>query len=95
VGLRQIPLELAESLPWFFAGEDGAFLGELARALLTKPRARREAAQVQEQLAALKHFFELDLVRLREALRKLGRPGSFVPQAERDALFIRSRFGES
>lgn len=92
VGLRQLPAALADSLPRFFAGEDGAFLGELARALLQKPRARRDASAVQEKLALLKHFFEQDAVRLRDALKKLGRPGTFVPRTERDALFISSRF---
>src|SRR6478736_7156260 len=45
VGLRQLPPELADSLPCFFAGEDGAFLGALSRALLSKPRARQDAGE--------------------------------------------------
>ncbi len=89
VGLRQLPPELADNLPSFFAGENGAFLGALARSLLSKPRARREASEVQEKLSALKHFFEKDAVRLRDALRTLGRQGTFVSGTERDALFIR------
>jgi len=93
VGLRQLPPELAESLPSFFAGVDGAFLGALSRALLFKPRARQDASEVQEKLSALKDFFDRDAVRLRDALRKLGRPGTFVSGTERDALFIRSQFG--
>jgi excinuclease ABC subunit C len=91
IGLRQLPPELAESLPAFFAGEDHAFLGALARALLSKPRARREASEVQEKLSALKYFFDRDAVRLRDALKNLGRPGTFVSGTERDAFFIRSR----
>lgn len=94
VGLRQLPSTLAESLPRFFSGEDGAFLGELSKSLLMKPRARRDASDVQEKLGLLKHFFEADAVRLRAALQKRGAPGTFVSRAERDALFIRSRFGE-
>lgn len=93
VGLRQLPPALAAGLPRFFAGEDGAFLGELARALLHKPRARREASDVQEKLGFLKHFYEQDAVRLREALKKRGETGTYVAGADRDALFIRSRFG--
>ncbi len=93
VGFRQLPPELAESLPSFFAGVDGAFLGALSRALLSKPRARQEASDVQEKLTALKYFFDRDAVRLRDALRNLGRPGTFVSRTERDALFIRSQFG--
>lgn len=93
VGFRQLPPELAQCLPAFFAGEDSAFLGLLARALLAKPRARREAGEVEEKLGVIKAFFDSDAVRLREALGNLGRAGTFVPQTERDAIFIRSRFG--
>lgn len=93
VGLRQLPATLADSLPRFFSGEDGTFLSALSRALLQKPRACREATEVQEGLGLLKHFFETDAVRLHQALRQRGAPGTFVPRAERDALFIRARFG--
>jgi len=92
VGLRQLPASLAESLPRFFAGEDGTFLRELSRGLLQKPRARRNASDVQEKLGLLQHFFETDAVRLQSALKQRGTPGTFVPRTERDALFIRSRF---
>jgi len=92
VGLRQVPASLGDGLPAFFAGADGAFLGELSRALLQKPRARRDASEVQEKLGLLKHFFESDAVRLHAALSKLGGAGTFVPRSERDALFIRARF---
>lgn len=91
VGLRQIPPDLSESLPWFFAGEDNAFVGCLARSLLQKPRARRDASTVEEKLKLLGAFFETDAARLREAFRTLGRPGSFVQGHERDALFIKAR----
>lgn len=91
VGLRQVPVDLTESLPWFFAGDDAAFVGNLARLLLQKPRARREAGTVEEQLKSLRAFYESDATRLREALRTLGRPGSFVKGNERDALFIQAR----
>ena len=90
-GVRQLPADLAESLPRFLAGEDAAFLGELSRALLDRPRARRDAGDVQEKLAVLRHFFERDAVRLRDALRTDGDSGTFVAGAERDALFIRTR----
>lgn len=94
VGLRQLPPDLTESLPWFFAADEGTFLGSLSRLLLAKPRARREADVVEEKLKILKGFYEMDAVRLREALRRLGRPGSFVPGHERDSLFIRARTQE-
>ncbi|MBK7773439.1 MAG: GIY-YIG nuclease family protein [Sandaracinaceae bacterium] len=91
VGVRQLPAGIVESLPRFLAGEEGAFLGELARALLERPRARREAGDVQEKLVLLKHFFERDAARLHDALSKSGAAGTFVSRTDRDALFIRAR----
>lgn len=90
-GVRQLPASLSEGLPRFLAGEEGAFLGDLARALLDRPRARRDASDVQEKLMVLKHFFERDAVRLRDALEKSGALGTFVSRTERDSLFIRAR----
>lgn len=92
LGFRQLPIELAESMPRFFGGEDAAFLRELARLLLSKPRARRDAAEVEEKLRSLKLFFDADAVVLRQALQTSGRAESFVPAQERDALLIRARF---
>jgi excinuclease ABC subunit C len=94
VGLRQLPRELAHRLAPFFGGEDRALLPALATALLAKPRARRDAAYVEDCLHRLDHFYEADTRRLRLALDHLGRPGDFVPQDERDALFIAARFGD-
>lgn len=91
VGLRQVPPELTESLPWFFAGEDPSFAGSLARLLLHKPRARSDAGSVEEKLKNLRAFYEADAARLRSALRSLGRPGSFIAAHERDALFIQAQ----
>lgn len=92
VGFRQIPSEVAESLPWFLAGEESGLPGEIARILLTKARARRDASQVEEHLKMLMTFYHMDALRLREALRSVGRPGSYVSQDDRDALFVRSSF---
>jgi GIY-YIG catalytic domain-containing protein len=92
VALRQVPAELGAALPAFFAGQEQRVLGQLAQLLLAKPRALRDASQVQEQLQTLKHFFEVDAKRLRQALGQLERVGCFVAQGERDALFIESAF---
>lgn len=91
VGLRQLPLDLTESLPWFFGGQEEAFVGTLARLLLQKPRARKEASTVEEKLKILRAFYETDAVPLNSALRRLALPGSFVPGKDRDALFIQAR----
>jgi predicted GIY-YIG superfamily endonuclease len=90
VGLRQLPADIAASLPALFAGEQSAVLGKLARLLLAKPNALRDAAQVESNLKCVLHFYEVDAVRLRHALVAQGRLGSYVPQDERDALFIRA-----
>lgn len=90
VGLRQIPRDLHEALPAFFAGEQLALLRLLAVQLLGKPRAVQRASEVQSQLDLLTHFFESDAARLHEALRTTGRDGTFVERDARDALFIRA-----
>ena len=92
VGLRQLPPELIVGLSPFFAGEHPALLPTLSTALLAKPRARRDAPRVQECLQLLERFYELDTRRLRGAMDTLRRSGTFIPQDERDALFISAQF---
>jgi excinuclease ABC subunit C len=89
VGLRQLEPNLLADLQTFLAGESAVGLKRLAMALLEKPRARRESAWVQEQIDVLEAFYETDLAPLHRALRADGREGTFVPQDERDLLFIR------
>lgn len=93
VGVRQLPADLVERLPPFLGGTDRGLLPELAIALLARPRARRDASRVQERLRRLDRFYDVDTRRLRLALDRLGVTDGFVPQAERDALFISARFG--
>ncbi|MDA1093557.1 MAG: nucleotide excision repair endonuclease [Acidobacteria bacterium] len=92
VGLRQLPQELTDELTPFFAGEDRALLAALSTALLAKPRARRDAAHVEARLRLLDRFYEADTRKLRLAMERLGRTDTFVPQDDRDALFILARF---
>ena len=87
VGFRRVAAFEA-GLTRFLAGEDTAILSELSTVLLEKPDARDEAAEVGEDLRLLAAFFESDARPLHDALRAAGRAGSFVPQHERDALFI-------
>ena len=87
VAFRRVE-ELVPSLRRLLAGESAAVLQEFAVRLLEKPAARRNASQVGEHLRCLDSFFHSDARKLREALRAAGRRGHFVPQGERDALFI-------
>jgi predicted GIY-YIG superfamily endonuclease len=89
VGIRRFPKPLYLALELYLAGESPRLLALLAIALLEKPRARREAAWVQALLRHLRDFFESDLAPLHDALRRAGDDGTFVPQDERDTLFIR------
>lgn len=95
VGLRQLPPELAEGLSHFLGGEDRGLLPTLSTALLNKPRARHDAARVEECLRLLDGFYEADTRKLRLALQRLGRTDTYVPQEERDSLFISARFESS
>ena len=92
VGVRQLPRALDELLAPFFAGEGCELPGALATALLAKPRARHEAARVEERLRRLDAFYESDARKLRLAMERLGRSGTYVSQDDRDALFILARF---
>jgi excinuclease ABC subunit C len=79
--------------PWstFLRGESCAPLSALALSLLEKPGARRDAKGVEEDLAALDRFFRHEALKLRDACRRTGETRWPVPQAERDALFLRAR----
>ena len=92
VGLRQLPRELAEGMAHFLGGEDRALLAALSTVLLAKPRARRDAARVEECLRLLDGFYEADTRKLRLAMGRLGRTDTYVPQDERDSLIISARF---
>jgi len=92
VGLRQLPHDLAGRLAGFLGGEDRALLPALSTALLAKPGARRDAPHVEDRLRLLDRFYDTDARKLRLALNRLGRLEGFVPQDERDALFIAARF---
>ena len=75
----------------FFDGESDELLTRLFEASLEKRGARIEAASVQAELESLRAFYDEDARRLHDARLRVGWPGSFVPQGERDALFIRAR----
>ncbi len=88
VAYRRLDGELRLEVARLLAGLSPEPLGYLAARLVEKPRARREAERVQECLRCLSAFYESDLRKLHDALALRGTGGTFVPQAERDALFI-------
>ena len=91
-GLRRLPRGLTEGMSRFLGGEDCSLLPALSTALLAKPRACRDAARVEECLHLLNDFYEADTRKLRLAMERLGRTDTYVPQDERDSLFIAARF---
>ena len=91
VGIRQLDAAVVSAVETFLSGSPDSALGVVSQALLEKPRARREASDVEGQLRSLAAFHRADLVGLHDALRGAGRAGSFVPQRERDRLFIEAK----
>jgi excinuclease ABC subunit C len=89
--VRQLPPGWSQEWSAFLRGESRAALSALVVALLDKPRARRDAVTVQEDIDALERFYKHEALRLADARRRVGETRWPVPQAERDALFIRAR----
>ena len=87
-GFRQLPPDVVSALDRFLSGAGPEALLPLTHGLLEKPAARQDATKVQRNIRMLAHFHERDLAPLRAAMHSAGRPGSYVPQAERDALFL-------
>jgi excinuclease ABC subunit C len=92
VSLRQLPRDLAAGMGLFLGGQDRTLLTELSAALLAKPRARHDATRVEENLHLLDDFYKADTRKLRLAMERLGHTDSYVPQDDRDSLFISARF---
>ena len=91
VAVRRVPEAFLADARRFLDGGSDALLGRLFAELLERAGARQDAAEVQEALETLRRFHRHDAQRLREALRATGREPGFVPQSERDALFIQAR----
>lgn len=93
VAVRRLGEGWLPPLSAFLHGESDALLGRLFDALLERRGARIDAALVQAEIDSLKAFYDEDARRLRDARLHVGSAEAFVPQAERDALFIRARAG--
>jgi hypothetical protein len=91
VAFRRLDPALLDGTSRFLAGESPAAVEELSLRLVEKADARREVEQVQADLRRVAAFFRSDLSTLRAALHAAGRDGCFVPQGERDALFLARR----
>ena len=91
VAVRRMGEDWLPPMRAFFDGESDALLARLFDALLERRGARIDRAEVQAALDALRAFHTEDAVRLRDARAHVGWPTSFVPQHERDGLFIRAR----
>ncbi|MEZ4333081.1 MAG: nucleotide excision repair endonuclease [Myxococcota bacterium] len=91
VALRRMGTDWLAPLQAFLDGESDALLGRLFDVLLERPDARSDREAVQQAFDALRAFFREDARRLCGARRRVGWAETFVPQAERDALFIRAR----
>ena len=96
-GFRRLTPEIVASLDAFLSGSGHDALVPLTRQLLEKPLARRDASEVQRNIRMLKHFHDRDLALLCAVIRSSGRTGTYVPQDERDALFLSTdeRYDES
>jgi hypothetical protein len=90
-GFRQISDHWLNRLDEFLKGNSTKFLEDAVTALLEKPRARRCAEEVQEWINDLKYFYKFETSALRKALHENNLRDQFVPQEERDQLFIKTR----
>jgi excinuclease ABC subunit C len=89
--MRRLPKEWQSAWSAFLRGEARLALTALAVSLLEKPSARRRGRAVEEDLAALDRFFRHEALKLADARRRMGETRWPIPQAERDALFLRAR----
>ena len=93
--LRRIPRGWRARWSAFLHGEGRDVLDALVLRLLESAAARRDAAEVQEDLLALERFHRHEASKLRRARELTGHGDPYVPQAARDILFIRARSARS
>ena len=84
---RRLPAELPAAADALLSGESTDLLRLLFDRLLESSDARRQAAQVEQELRTLDDFARRDVASLRRALQRTGRSG-WVSGHERDRLFI-------
>ena len=92
VRVRQLDPGWRTALEPFLLGTSPQLLTQLVLALVEKPTARRHAEPTQAALQLLKDFWDEECEPLRQAMIAVGRGGDqFLPQAQRDPLFLEVR----
>jgi excinuclease ABC subunit C len=89
--IRKLDSMFCASWSPFLRGESRDALTALVIALTDKPRARRESRLVSSDLLSLDHFYRQEAAKLATARASTGDLRWPIPQADRDALFIRAR----
>ncbi len=87
---RQVPSELDAGLSELLRGRSAGFLEDAVLALVEKPSARRDSAEVQKQLRALRRFHGSECKRLGRLLA--AEDVAYIPQEARDDADIRAGF---
>jgi len=89
VRIRQLDPGWRTTLECFLLGTSPELLTQLVLVLVEKPAARRHAESTQVALQILKDFWDEECEPLRQAMIAAGRGDDrFLPQAERDPLFL-------
>ncbi len=92
-GFRRLPGQASFLWEQFFRGQSREALEALTLRLLDSGAARARSAEVQEDLKALKRFFDEEASELALAIEATGYSGYPVPQRHRDPLFLEYRQG--
>jgi hypothetical protein len=93
-GFRRLPPDAADLWERFFRGQSREALESLSLRLLECAAARAKSADIQEDLKALKRFFDEEATELALAIEATGYSGYPVPQRHRDPLFLEYRGGK-
>lgn len=91
LGLRKIPELEIKQLEDFLLGKNTVFLEGLTLRLLEKKSARVNKMAVQDHLDSIYKFFRWEARTLRRVMEKVGFGELFIPQHERDLLFLKAR----
>ena len=90
-GARRVPEAFVTPLHALLRGESVALLPEVMVELLERPSATARATEIQADVDLVAAFFKEECEPLRRVITATGFADYPVPQAERDALFLRYR----